>query len=563
MITLGLNIYHPNSSAVLIKDGKILFAIEEERLNKIKNYTGFPSLAIKDCLEFSGIKFKHIDNVAVNFNPIFNFGSKLKNVFNNYYNIKDIKKIKKYSIKFILKKNYNFSGIIHYIDHHKAHIASSFFTSKIKEGFGLSFDGSGDLMSYGEYIFENNNIKLLRKKNFPHSLGIFYQAICQYLGFFDYGDEYKVMALGLKGKKLYLNKFKKLILYDDNDYNLNLEYFNYKHHSSNEGSPFFDNLFKNSLSKLLGKPRLSFEKITQRHCDIAKTLQFVFEDVILKRLEKISFDYNYVNLCLSGGCAHNSKLIGLIKKKNYFKNVYVQPNAGDGGGALGAALYINKPLTRNKLFNPYLGGEFSNKYIKNTILPSLKHKYPKINYNFHRNYKKLNNIVATQLSKNKIVGWFQDRMEWGPRALGNRSILANPASNKIKPIINKVIKERELFRPFASSILKDKEKLFFKDLQPDYYMTSVCDVNNIAVKKLKAVTYYRTSRKQTVTKDFNVKFYNLLKTFEKKTGIPCLLNTSLNIKSPIVYTPDDALKLFSNSKLDLLIIQNYIFYKKV
>lgn len=562
MITLGLNIFHPNSSAVLINDGKILFAIEEERLNKIKNYTGFPSLAIQDCLKFSGIKFHQIDNVAVNFNPLFNFGAKIKNIFFNILNV-DIKRIEKYKIKKILKKNYNFSGKIYYIDHHRAHIASSFLTSNVKKGFGLSFDGSGDLMSYGEYVFENNNIKLLKKRNFPHSLGVFYQAICQYLGFVDYGDEYKVMALGLKGKKLYLNKFKKLISYDCNGYKLNLKYFNYKHHSSNQGFPFFDTLFKKSLCELLGKPRLSFGKITQRHYNIAKTLQFVFEDVILKRLKKISNEYNYDNLCLSGGCAHNSKLIGIIKKKNYFKNVYVQPNAGDGGGALGAALYVNKPSIYKKPFNPYLGGEFSNSYIKNIILPKIKNNHLKVYYNFYKDYKKLNNIVATQLSKNKIVGWFQDRMEWGPRALGNRSILANPASDKIKPLINKIIKEREEFRPFAPSILVEKEKFFFKDLQPDFYMTSVCDVNNYAVKKLKAVTHYGTSRKQTVTKKFNIKFYNLLKAFEKKTGIPCLLNTSLNIKSPIVYTPDDAIELFLSSKLDMMIIQNYIFFKKI
>ena len=561
MITLGLNIFHPNSSAVLIKNGRILFAIEEERLNKVKNFTGFPSLAINECLKFSKLKFDKIDNVAVNFNPLFNFGSKLKNIFNNILDI-DIKRIEKYKIKKILKKRYNFNRKIYFIDHHKAHIASSFLTSNIKNGFGVSFDGSGDLMSYGEYIFENDEIYLLRKKNFPHSLGIFYQAICQFLGFVDYGDEYKVMALGLKGKKLYINEFKELISYDENDYELNLKYFNSKHHSSNQGFPFFDTLYNSSLIDLLGKPRLSYEKINQKYFDIAKTLQFVFEDIILKRLKKISLDYNFDNLCLSGGCAHNSKLIGLIKKKKLYKTVYVQPNAGDGGGALGAALYVNRPKIKKNFFNPYLGGGFTDKNIREDIIPSLKTRYPKLDFSFYSDYKKINHIVSKQLFKNKIVGWFQDRMEWGPRALGNRSILANPSSNRIKPLINKIIKEREEFRPFAPSILQEKEHLFFKDLQSDFYMTSVCDVNNIALKKLKAVTHFKTSRKQSVTKALNTKFFNLLKTYEKISGIPCLLNTSLNIKAPIVYTPDDALSLFSNSQLDILVIQKYIFYKK-
>lgn len=426
-------------------------------------------------------------------------------------------------------------------------------------------------MSLGIYLCDHNKIKLLHKVNYPHSLGIFYQGITQFLGFKEYGDEYKVMGLAAYGKKYFKKEMDTLICYDGKfNFKLNLDFFNvqtFGDQATTVGYPYFKNLIKeNKLSSLFKIKKKDDKKITEFHKNLSYSVQKKFSEIVLGIISSLKKDYNnYNNLCLSGGCFLNSDIVGQIIEKKIFSNVYTYSNPSDGGGSVGAALYINHKFKNcRKNNNVFIGPSFSNKEV---IADYFKFK-TKFNYsydvNYFKGYKQLNSYVANKISKGQIVAWFQDEMEWGQRALGNRSILADPRKKNIIQKINVKIKKREKFRPFAGSVL-DKYKSEFFNIDGDSpYMSAVYKVNKNNKNKILGISHVNnTCRIQTVSFKDNKKFYNLINEFYKITNIPILLNTSFNIDEPIVCTPFDAFKTFFYSDIDYLVVQNYVFTKNI
>ena len=574
MFILGLNVNHADTSAVILKDGKLLFGSEEERFTRIKHFTGFPLNSINYCLKEANISIKQIDRIAVNYKRTYNLQDKIKFSVKNLYKKNFFSKanifLKKKSFLSDFKKIYNedVENKVHYVPHHLAHICSTFYNFDIEEAAGYSFDGSGDFSTVESYHLKKNNLKIIDKTIYPNSLGIFYQAMTQFLGFKNYGDEYKVMGLASYGEAKYYDRLKKLFIFDNShDFKLNLKYFNHQQsvidYDFESGFPYFDDLFSLRLENLLGKSRQRNEKINQFHKDIAASTQKIFEDIALRKINYIQNVTKSKNLCLSGGCAFNSVFNGKIKELTEFKNIFVSANVGDAGGALGAALYISRKFKNKICFNnnPYIGTKYSNEYIKTNLINGLK-KYNYIKYKIFDDRNELNKFVVSKIIEKKIVGWFQDRMEWGPRALGNRSILSDPRDPNMREIINLKIKKREEFRPFAPSILFDQVSDFFEFDEESNYMEKVCKVKIDKKNLIPAVVHIdQTSRLQTVKKETNFKFYSLIEEFMKQTKIPILLNTSLNVNEPICENPENAFEIFTKTSMDVLVIQDWVLTK--
>ena len=575
MNILGLNIFHADTSACVIVDGKLVAAVEEERFTRIKHFTGFPKNSIDFCLKEANLEIKNIDNICVNFNKNYNFKEKLIFSLKNLYSINFYKKaffsLKKNSLAKLFLKFYDFnvSDKVIYIPHHLAHISSTYYFHDIKTpSIGFSFDGSGDFSTLEIYRLDKK-IKLLEKINYPHSLGIFYQAFTQFLGFKNYGDEYKVMGLASYGNPIYKDRIKKIIKKDNKSLFLDLNYFD--HHQTvidydfDSGYPFFDDLYSFKFEKLFGKSRAINEPIRQVHKDLASSLQKAFEEVVIEKINILADKYQLDNLCLSGGCAFNSSLNGKIISYSKFKNIYLSPNVGDAGGAIGAALYYanqkNEKIEFSK--NPYLGTHYSNENVKKSVIDKIKNM-KHINAEYFNDFRNLCQKTASIISKESVVGWFQDKMEWGPRALGNRSILGDPRNPMMREIINIKIKKREEFRPFAPAILEERANDYFNNINDtSKFMCSVFDAKEGIKNKIPAVVHIdNSSRVQTVSKKTNLKFYTLIEEFENLTSIPVILNTSLNINEPICENPENALEIFTKTSMDALIIQNWILTKK-
>ena len=572
MIILGLNYNHPDASASLIRDGKILSAVDEERFVRLKHYCGFPDNAISYCLSEAKINFSEIDFVAVNFNSKANFLEKISYTFKNLTKLSTLKKINNFSKRIIKKNNLKkylenkgFKGKVINVEHHISHLSSSLYVSEFDNCVGLTIDGFGDFCSMESYICDSNKIKKIKKVLFPHSLGIYYQALTQFLGFENYGDEYKVMGLASYGKPKYLDKFSKILSFSEKDYfRLNLDFFS--HHtdknfkfSFENGVPKFNKLYTQKLIDLLGEERKPNEPISQKHKDIAASMQKCFEEVIIKILNHINKIYFQENLCIAGGCAFNSKLNGILKKKTNFKNIFIQPNAGDGGGSLGAALYVNSIYNPNRKYKNdnlvYLGPSFDNE----KILQVIKSNNELSEFNIKKlTDEEIYKITAEKIVNNQVVGWFKGRMEWGPRALGNRSILANPANKNINDILNLKIKLREKFRPFAPAILNEYKFEYFDLEYESPYMLNVVDAKDLAKNKIPAVVHVdNTCRVQTVKKEDNKHFYNLISELKKISDIPVVLNTSFNENEPIVLNPKEAINCFLRTKMDFLVLENW------
>jgi carbamoyltransferase len=565
MNIIGINSFHPDASACLIQNGKLVFAIEEERLNRKKHYYGFPINSIHSCLKFANLEIDEIDFVCINSNSSKNFLNKLFFVLKNF------------DIKFLISKfnykinNRNIENLFYnelktkkkpkflYFDHHLSHLASSFMTSNFKEACCISVDGFGDFVSTTLGYGKENDIKIDDKVYFPNSLGIFYQSLTQFLGFKNYGDEYKLMGLSSYGKPKYVNQISKIIDFDNkNFYFLNLKYFN--HHKKFDGENTVkgnSQLFNDDIEQILGKKRLSSEKINQYHMDLACSVQRKYEDIFFHILNYGYEKYNNENLTLSGGCAQNSLANGKIKKLTKFKNVFIPSSPGDAGGSIGSAilgsLKINKFFFSNN--SPYLGSFFKNEQIEK-ILSKFEKKIV---------FKKFSDedlikTVAIKLSENNVVGWFSGRSEWGPRALGNRSILCNPSLHNAKDLLNEKIKFRETFRPFAPSILEEEAKNWFEignEKLP--FMSMVVEAKREKKELIPSVIHIDgTSRVQTVNYKDNPKYYSLIKEFFKITKIPILLNTSFNENEPIVNTPEEAINCYLRTKIDFLILENYL-----
>ena len=576
MYIIGINAYHADSSACILKDGKLITAVEEERFTRIKHFAGFPKKSIEHCLETCKINLSDVNYFAINRDP------KANNLKRFFYVLKKrpsisllfdrLKNRKKYqSIKKTLDQEFpddKFKGDVINIEHHLAHLSSCFHVSPFEEACVLSVDGFGDFASSAWGYGKNNDIKIDKKIHFPHSLGIFYQSITQYLGFKNYGDEYKIMGLAPYGKPEYLDKLKKiLILKPNGEFELNLKYF--KFHKSNfnytwnSGTVSIDDLYSNEMEVLLGKSRTKDEELTDFHKDIAHSTQKIYEEAFLNIVNTLYNKYKSKNLCIAGGCGMNSVANGKVKKLTNFENVYIQPAAGDAGGAIGSAFSTyHNILKQPKSFvmkHAYWGNSYSEDYIKSLLE---KNKF-KLDKNFEvkkiHDQSELSKDVASEIADGKVVGWFQGKMEWGPRALGNRSILGDPRRKDMKDILNLKIKRRESFRPFAPSILSENVDKWFEIDDKVPFMMKVYQIKEDKRSIIPAVTHVDGSgRLQTVSSEINNKYYSLINEFFKLTKVPILLNTSFNENEPIVCKPEEALDCFLRTKMDLLVLENIL-----
>ncbi|MDA7468495.1 carbamoyltransferase, partial [Candidatus Pelagibacter ubique] len=555
---------------------QIVAAIEEERFTRIKHFSGFPVQSIDYCLKKGNLEIKDIDYISLNTSPLYNFQSKLFFSLKNLSKIQGLtKKLKRINKKWDINNSlYQYFGNtkkikIDYVSHHIAHASASIFNSDIDNGLSIAFDAAGDFSTIEVHEIKGYKFKKLKSTKFPHSLGILYQALTQYLGFKDYGDEYKVMGLAAHGKSTYLEKLKKLCSFKNGEFKLNLKYF--VHHKIGfnfdfpNGYPFYDNLFSNELINLLGPPRIYDHEITQKYRDIAMSIQKLFENIF----QDIIFYYNkekkYKNLFLSGGCAFNALNNKSIGDKNDFEKIIIYPNSGDAGGALGSALYtnfkLNKSFKKNSFTSLYLGTEETEDEISNNIHELFFDKKNEFECEKFSNNEIFLKKLAIYLNDGLVVAWHQGRMEFGPRALGNRSILANPSISNIKDSINNKIKSRESFRPFAPSVLTEKADEYFvlhKSLNYKF-MNVICDVKTAKKKLIPGVINVDgTARPQLVEREINSLYYDLINEFYKLSKIPMLLNTSLNINEPICRNSKDTISCFLRSKIDLLAIGNNI-----
>ncbi len=589
---LGISAFYHDSAACIIKDGKIIAAAQEERFTRKKHDSSYPKNAINFVLQFANLSLSEVDQIVFYEKPFLKFERLLETYvafaprgFASFSQampiwIKEklfqknllLNKLKEHDNRYISDKNIFFS------DHHLSHAASAFFPSPFEEAIILTADGVGEWATTTLSIGEGNKLEIIKEIHFPHSIGLLYSAFTYYIGFKVNSGEYKLMGLAPYGNPIYENEIKKLIdIKDDGSFRLNQKYFNYATGLTMTNSKFH-NLFGQN-------PRNSNnEKLTQFHMDIASSVQKVTEEIMLKLLKAIKKEYDFKNLCLAGGVALNCVANGKILQEKIFDKIWIQPAAGDAGGSIGAALalwYIEQGNRReinqdDDMNGSYLGNEFSNNQIEKELM-SLGADYEIVDY------EDLINKTSDYLSQEKIIGWFQGRMEFGPRALGCRSILGDPRSNKMQKNLNLKIKYRESFRPFAPSILKEDLSKWFDLSVESPYMLLVANINidkkiemtqkqkklfgidklNIKRSEVPAVTHVDySSRIQTVDKKTNKYFYDLISKFKKKTGCPIIVNTSFNVRGePIVNTPTNAFNCFMETELDYLIIGNFILDK--
>ena len=573
---LGLNAFHADAAACLIIDGELISAAEEERFLRIKHWAGFPSESIKFCLSNSGLSLSDIDYVAINSDPTKNFSKKISYglsssgiefLFKRFRNPKKDHNIQKH----LKKIKEHFRAEIIKIEHHQCHLASAHIPSKFEESVSLSIDGLGDFVSTAWGIGNKNSVDMHGKIFFPHSLGIFYEALTHFLGFKNYGDEYKVMGLAPYGKNSYVSKVQELVsLKNDGLFELNLDFFSHQkgngQHTWNDGIPTSGDCFGEKMKDLLGPPRKINEELKQHHMDIAFAVQQTYEQAFYHILNHLHDKYKIDNLTLSGGCGNNSVANGKIFRKTPFKKAYVAASSGDAGGAIGSALELASTLGEIKedftMQHAYLGPSYDNKSIQDLLLE----RQDDLNENFKiiSNYNEddLINYTAKSISEGKVVGWFQGKMEWGPRALGNRSILGDPRREDMKDILNLKIKRRESFRPFAPSILRNMVNEWFEEDDEVPFMMKVFQIKKEKRELIPAVTHIDGSgRLQTVDKN-NKKYFKLIEAFYDLRGVPIVLNTSFNENEPVVCNPEEALNCFLRTKMDILVLEETIIKRK-
>ena len=566
-IILGVNCYHADSSACLIVNGKLEFAIEEERLNRKKHTSDLPILSIKECLKQTGINENEITHIAFNTKPNSNFFKKLKFLIKKF-NFKN-NFVKRYLDKKILngvfKKNFKLNKNIkfYFVEHHTSHISSAFYASKFDKAIGLSIDGSGDFTSMMISECSRKEIKIKKRVFFPDSLGIFYHAMTQFIGFKNFGDEYKMMGLASYGKPIYFEKIKDNLFIESKElFKLNLDYFDHQKinfNYSHINSTLIPNIYSKNLEILFQNESNNIDKDIFKK-NFAASVQKVYEYFFEKILKNINLSSFSDNIVFAGGCALNSSANNFLISKNFKKKIFIPVAPGDNGGCLGAAFYVCKEKVKNNNFNnPYIGTQFNN----GEILESLqKYKNKIISKNILEKNEKYN-IASDIIINNGVIGWFQDRMEFGPRALGNRSILADPRNKNIKELINTKIKRRESFRPFAPSILSDMQSEWFEEKFDNIYMSAVMTPKKNKANLIPGVVHIdNTSRVQTVYREMNNKFYELIHNFYLKTNVPMLLNTSFNESEPIVRTPDEAIECLLRTNMDALFINSF-FIKKI
>ncbi len=567
MYVLGISCFYHDASASLLKDGKIIAAASEERFTRKKHDISFPINAIKYCLKSQNIDIKEIDFIGFYEKPFLKFERVLYQYLETFpksyrvflSSLSPWVNEKLRIIKIIRKKLKYKKGVL-FVQHHMVHAAGSFLISDFKKAAIACIDGVGEWTTTSYGIGEGKNIKLIKELKFPHSLGLLYSTITAYLGFSVNNSEYKVMGLspyGNTNKKtnLYYEKLKKIIdIKDDGSYHLNMDYFVYH---------FKKKMPSKKLCELLGGPiRFPENELTQRHKDIAAALQLIYEEVLFKILEHIYKKTKCENLVLAGGCGLNSVANGKILKNTSFKKIWSQPDPGDGGTSLGIVSYIYNVILGNKrnfqLENAYLGPEFTDKEIKDFLDKN------EIRYYKFKNDKELIEKTAELIFKNNVIGWFQGRMEWGPRALGSRSILSNAGNPEMQEVLNLKVKHREKFRPFAPVVCENDALKYFdcdKPIpSPTDFMLMVYPIKKKWHKQIPSVTHVDGSgRLQTIRRNQNPLYYDLIKKFGKLSKIPILVNTSFNIRGePIVCTPYDAYKCMMGTGIDYLVMGNFL-----
>jgi carbamoyltransferase len=579
-----LNAFHGDSSACLVVDGQLIAAAEEERFRRIKHWAGLPTEAIRYCLEAGGISITEVDRIAINRNPsanalrkaLFTFARKpsLAAITDRLKNAGKVRGVRDDIAAALGVPPETVRAQVDNVEHHMAHLASAFFVSPFEEAAVVSVDGFGDFASSMWGVGRGKRIELADRIYFPHSLGLFYLAITQYLGFPNYGDEYKVMGLAPYGQPTEMEKMRRLVkLLPEGRFELELDYF--LHHSEGvamvweNGEPTIGRVFSQSLEALLGPIRKKDEPLETKHWNIAASAQAMYEEAFFHILDHVQRKTNMKALALAGGCAMNSVANGKILERSGFKDVYVQSAAGDAGGAIGAAYAVwHQELGNPRGFemrHAYWGPEYSSDEIAD-LLERRTNDLEEQACNVARIDAEadLCRRTAQAISEGKVIGWFQGRMEWGPRALGNRSILGDPRRADMKDILNLKIKRRESFRPFAPSILREQVKDWFETDYDVPFMLQVFQIQESRRHEIPAVTHVNGSgRLQTVTEEQNSRYYRLIKTFGDLTGVPILLNTSFNENEPVVCRPEEALSCFLRTKMDVLVIGDYLIERRI
>ncbi|MBL7698735.1 MAG: carbamoyltransferase [Chitinophagaceae bacterium] len=571
MYILGLNAYHADSSAAIFRDGEMIAAIEEERFTRIKHWAGFPAQAIKFCLAEAGISISEVNYITIGRDPSAKLGNKLKYLLRNpslfggavsrLRNSRQVASLKDEFRKIDPKVDYGeIRKKIKNIEHHRSHLASAFFASPFDEAAILSIDGSGDFTTTMIARGKGNKINVIDSIDFPISCGLFYTAFTQFLGFPHYGDEYKVMGLAPYGEPRYVEKVKNVLQFLPNGlYSWNDEYFvqpTKAGFSYDNNVPSVGNLYSEKFAREFGGARKAGDELTQYHKDLAASVQRVTEELIFHILQHLQKVTGLKNVCVAGGVAQNSVANGKITSATGFEKLYI-PSAGhDAGISMGSALYLYNHILgmprSAPVYSAYTGSRYSNDEIE-SILNSNGVKYRRLDD--HQLYE----TVAGKLMEPGVVGWFTGRAEFGPRALGGRSILADPRNAKAKELLNLKIKRRENFRPFAPSILKEFSAEYFTRTDEVPFMEKVFPIRPEKRELIPAVTHVDgTGRLQTVDKNISPRYYALIDTFRKKTGVPILLNTSFNENEPIVNTPAEALNCFLRTQMDMLVLENCV-----
>jgi carbamoyltransferase len=564
---LGLNAYHGDAAAALVVDGALVCAAEEERFNRVKHCAGFPALSAAWCLSEAGLSAGDLDHVAIGRDPKANLGAKamrtlrhgtswtyLKARFENASKVKDVKGELETALG---------AGVVaklHNVEHHQAHVASAFFPSPFEDAAILTVDGFGDFASTMLAEGHGASFAILERVLFPHSLGIFYTAVTQWLGFPGYGDEGKVMGLAPYGTPRFMDEMRKIVIPKGDVFELGLDYF--RHHKEgvdmtwDEGTPTIGILYAERMEEVFGPAREPDAALTALHEDVAASMQAMLEEAYLHLVNALWERTKIPNICLAGGVALNAVANGRIRPETPFEEVFVQPAAGDSGIAVGAALHVwHQGLGNPRGFvmeHAFWGPKYSDaECVAALTAAGLE--------SVRLDDDELFTHVSERIAAGDVVGWFQDRMEYGPRALGNRSIVADPRRPDMKDILNARIKQREHFRPFAPSILADATGEWFEQDYTSPYMVLVYKTRIEKRELIPAVNHVDdTGRVQTVTEAPSPRYYRLIKEFERLTGVPILLNTSFNENEPVVMTPQQAVETFQKTRMDLLVLGNSV-----
>ncbi|GAB4538311.1 MAG: carbamoyltransferase [Anaerolineae bacterium] len=574
MHILGINAYHGGASACLIEDGRLVAAAEEERFTRVKYWAGFPVQAINYVLGEAGIAPQELDHIGISSDPKANLMQKALYTFRRRPDLGFVRdrlsrSMRAGSLKAVFCEQLgvdpaSIRARFHNVEHHRAHMASAFFVSPFDEAAILSVDGMGDFVSTMWGSGKGNRLTVAGEINFPHSLGIFYTAVSQWLGFPKYGDEGKVMGLAPYGVPRFMDEMRKIVrVQEEGTFELDIDYFVHHAEGANMtwegGQPTLGTLFSPKFVKVFGEPRVPRSEITQHYMDVAASLQAMLEEAEFALVRKLQRETGQRALCMAGGVALNSAFNGKVLPETEFEDIYIHPAAGDAGTALGVCYYIyHQVLDQPRSFvmnHAYTGPRFLNGTIQQALDGnSLKYEV--------LDDEVLVKRAAEIVAGGNVLGWFQGRMEWGPRALGNRSIIADPRRDDMKDILNARIKHREKFRPFAPSVLLEATGDYFDQTYPDPFMIKVYNVLPEKRTEIPAVTHVDgTGRLQTVEKEHAPLYWSLINAFGELTGTPVVLNTSFNENEPIVCTPEEAIDCFMRTRMDALAIGNYLVMK--